>query len=563
MTSVRRSIRASGKAQITASLPFKSARELSVRLSFAAASCAFLSLTACGGGNVDSQATSQAPDPTVAMTQQGKVTGTATNGVISFQGIPYAAPPVGTLRFQAPQPTAQRSSTLAASAPNSGCAVQEDCLYLNVWKPADVVAGAKTPVLFWIHGGGFSSGSGGIWDGTALAKENHFVLVTINYRLGGLGFFAHPALTAANPSAATDFGLLDQQAAMKWVQANIAAFGGDPSNVTVFGQSAGGMSVTTHLASPSSAGLFQKAMVISNGPVRLDIPLASAEQQGVKDATALGCPGTDSSVLDCLRKIPFATLRAGTHASTGGSGWQPIIDGHFLVESTSDSFAAGRFNKMPIIFGGMHNERSLLAKNYASAPLTDANYATTVATLLNSVSPVTTPSDVEQLYPSANFVNPTHAATEAVGDYAWYCGTMTDAANLSKYSPSIWRYEFAEQNQAQIIPDGSASYPGPILPFYGPWGNFHSADNPYWFSQFGSSEQTASNLALSSTMRQYLQNFAAAGDPNGGTLPHWASVSAGGGTGMQFATPIRPNVDITTSHHCDYWATKPASGQSY
>ncbi|MBN3849568.1 carboxylesterase family protein [Paraburkholderia sp. Ac-20342] len=525
---------------------------------------ALVTVYGCGGGVNSTSPTQQASsDPAVAMTQEGQVSGVKTNNIISFQGIPYAAAPVGALRFQAPQPAPKRSSALVATAPGGSCAVQEDCLYLNVWKPADAVAGEKLPVLFWIHGGGFANGSGGIWDGTSLAGENRFVVVTINYRLGGLGFFAHPAITAAYPKAPANFGLLDQQAAMKWVQTNIDAFGGDPTNVTVFGQSAGGMSLTAQLTSTSSAGLFQKAMVISNGPVRRDASLANAEQQGVNDAAALGCPGTDQATLDCLRNIPFAAFRSGTHAAAPSNSWAPVVDGVFLTESTSDAFAAGRFNKMPIIFGSMQNERSLLAKNYAAAPLTADNYAQAAATALNVEFPVATTADILQLYPASNYVNPTHATTEAVGDFGWYCGAMIDAQNLSKYSASIWRYEFAEQNQAQIIPDGSSSYPGPVLSFFGPWGNFHSADNPYWFSQFADSERTSSNLALSSTMRQYLHNFAVSGNPNGSSLPAWNSVSTGGGTGMIFATPIRNNVDITTAHHCDFWATKPASGRSY
>ena len=206
-----------------------------------------------------------APSPTpaegpIVKVKQGEVQGIIADGVAIFKGLPFAAAPVGDLRWRAPQRPAKWSGVRAASAFSSGCAQSEDCLYLNVYEPADTKRGAKLPVMVWIHGGAFLFGSGSAYDGSHFARQG-VVVVTINYRLGRAGWFAHPALTAENPKGPLgNYGLMDQIAALDWVADNVKEFGGDPKNVTIFGESAGAISVNYLMLAPQAKGLFEKAL---------------------------------------------------------------------------------------------------------------------------------------------------------------------------------------------------------------------------------------------------------------------------------------------------------------
>lgn len=513
-----------------------------------------LALSACGGADDSPADTATSAQPTVVSTAQGPVQGTLKDNVTVFLGVPYAESPVGARRWKAPAALAVRSGTYTAQEAKSGCTVAEDCLYLNIYKPAKASAASKLPVLMYIHGGGLGAGTPNDFDGSALANDNGVVVVTIAYRLGALGFLAHPALTAEAGGSSGNYGMLDQQAAMAWIRANIQGFGGDPANTTIFGQSAGGYSVYTHLASPLAAGLFDKAVVSSGAYMRIQPTLATAETFGQSDASKWGCTGTDAEVLACLRTLPAATARAGTGPVSGV--WTPVIDGKLLKESTTEAFAAGRFNQVPTIVGSNHDEATSAAKNFASAPLASATWAFVAA----SVVKVGTPTDIAAQYSSTDFPVPTRAFTSAYGDYRFFCGMVAEAQRIGQWVPSTWSYEFAEQTPAQAIPgQDPATTPGPELAFYGPWGDFHSADLSYWFSQFRTQDQTASNLALSVSMRSYLANFARTGNPNGSGLPMWATVAANGGKVMSFATPLVPGADAATAHKCSYWGTQPPS----
>lgn len=520
-------------------------------------------LAACGGGG----GSAEEPPPSgglepldtlTAKTQQGVVSGVQTGNVVAFRGVPYAAPPVGDLRWKPPAEALVRTSTYDASTAKPACTAQEDCLFLNVFKPADAKRGEKLPVFMWMHGGALQSGNGAFWDGTALVNENRMIVVPINYRLAGAGLFAHPAITAENNGAAANYAFLDQMAAMKWIKANIAEFGGDPDNITIGGESAGAVSTTVHLASPKSAGLFQKALVISNGVIRQNTPLATAETQGQADAVRWGCPGTDAAAAACLRALPFSTIRPATAYSRGS--WSPVIDNNVLNESTAVAFAAGRFNRVPMLIGAMRNERSLGAKSFSAAPLTAANYAARAVTTM----PFVTEADILTHYPASNWPTPTHAYNEAVGDYGWFCQTMLDAQSFKTHNPTSWGFEFAQQEQAQTIPDAAkAQYPGAELPFYGPWGNFHASSNPYWFGQFADEDKKTSNLELSAAMRKYLSNLARTGNPNGTGLPNWAPMADIGGKALVFRTPIQTEVDVMTPHRCDFWKDKPLTDKTF
>ncbi|MDO6414043.1 carboxylesterase family protein [Sphingomonas sp. BIUV-7] len=309
----------------------------------------------------------------VVRVSQGALRGTSADGVEAFQGIPFAQPPVGDYRWRPPGPAAGWSGVRDATAPGAACVQgsgnrspkiqSEDCLFVNVWRPAGAEAGGKLPVMLWIHGGGFVAGvsTSPMFNGTHLAQKG-VILVSFNYRLGRLGFFAHPALSAeAGTGLTANYGTMDQIAALKWVRANIAAFGGDPDNITLFGESSGGQSVNTLMVSPLSRGLFAKAISESGlgrnltrnavYPVRGDAAV-TGEKAGLALAAKLGVPGTDAAALKALRALPADQFVAPLTSEPGA-----ILDGILLPEPIAKAFAAGHEAKVPYIVGANSCER--------------------------------------------------------------------------------------------------------------------------------------------------------------------------------------------------------------
>ena len=320
----------------------------------------------------------QAQSVTVKV-ESGVLAGTQTDRAAIFKNVPYAAPPTGALRWAAPKkPLAWKGERDASKngvscpqqmnadgSPNSGSAngpVSEDCLQLNVFAPPNdkIGAAAKAPVMVWIHGGSHRTGAGWIYDGQNFARDG-VVLVSINYRLGPLGYFAHPALTkAAGKAPVGNYGLMDQIAALEWVQRNIAAFGGDPKNVTVFGESAGGMSTLAILATPKAKGLYQKAAVQSGGGWFSPSTLAGKEADGVAVAAKLGL---ENATAADLRAVPADRLIAQTLSGDYG----PFVDGRLLKETPSQAFAAGRESDVPLIIGANSGEDSLIGRSLPNA----------------------------------------------------------------------------------------------------------------------------------------------------------------------------------------------------
>lgn len=305
-----------------------------------------------------------APDAFVTDTRQvvklgqGALSGAVKDGVAYHLGIPFAAAPVGDLRWRPPAAAPSWTGERDASKPGASCQAAEDCLFLNVVRPADAKPGAKLPVMVWIHGGAYVVGTsmgafGADTEGTNFARKG-IVHVSLNYRLGRAGWFAHPALTREGPTG--NFGMMDQIAALKWVKANIARFGGDPANVTIYGESAGGISVHYLMLAPQAKGLFAKAIGESSFARHKPEPLAEAEAKGLAAAKAAGVEGEDAAAAAALRKLPLSSMPY-TGGFVGRAG--PILDGTYITGGIAEGYAAGRQAKVPLMLGGNSHEASL------------------------------------------------------------------------------------------------------------------------------------------------------------------------------------------------------------
>jgi len=457
-------------------------------------------------------------------TKLGKVAGKQEGEIRAFLGIPFAAPPVGPLRWREPLPAAKWSGIRQATTFGPHCmqapffedmifrdpGPSEDCLTLNIWTPAKDKS-AKLPVMVWIYGGGYQGGSTSEarQDGAVLAT-NGVIVVTMNYRLGIFGFFAHAALTAESPNKASgNYGLLDHIAALHWVKKNIAAFGGDPSNVTLFGESAGSFAVSTHMASPLDKGLFHKAIGESGGAfpgATLGIQSrAEVEQQDAEFARKVY--HVDS--LDALRAIPAQELldRATKPAKNPDLiRFAPIVDGYLLPESVSAIFAAGKQNDIPIIAGWNHDEGGVLTKSTLESfqKSVEAKFGENASKVL-AAYPAS--SDAEAVRPASDLAADTFIAYST---WKWL------EAQATTGKQPIYRYRFDE-----VVPtdpfhtDGNAAYHSGEIAYV--FGSQHLLNDFKW---------TPEDQALSKQMQQYWANFAKTGDPNGGGLPKWPAYNA-------------------------------------
>lgn len=458
-------------------------------------------------------------------TDKGKVEGTLTadGQVRAFKGIPYAAPPVGNLRWQAPQPAAKWHGTLSAKDFGHRCiqtstypdmifhdpGPSEDCLTLNVWTPAHAAPGSL-PVMVWIYGGGFVSGSTSEarQDGQFLAHRN-VVIVSMNYRLGIFGFFAHPELTAESPHHASgNYGLLDQAAALQWVKRNISNFGGDPNNITLFGESAGSFSVSSQMASPLSRNLLAKAIGESGAAFHssgLGYPtLAKAEAE---DAAFAQAAFHTSSLAD-LRKLSVEDLIQAVNAKTTPPPprFGPDIDGYFLPQSVPDIFAAGQQAHIPLLAGWNKDEvRAMITMNPVKPTVAsftaqaDKDFGANAQQFL-AVYPATT--DAEATQSAGDFVSDRFIAYST---WAWL------EAQVKTGEAPVYRYRFDLGNP------GDKFHPAAI-------GAFHSDDIEYVFGTLDSRQDShirPEDRALSSLIQQYWTNFARNGNPNAPSLPTW------------------------------------------
>jgi para-nitrobenzyl esterase len=492
-------------------------------------------------------------DALVVRFAAGELRGAIENGVAAFRGVPYAAPPVGALRWPAPQPPATHSDVLDATEFGSPCAQlgptgavvgSEDCLTLNVWAPSDGGSGPY-PVMFFIHGGSNVTGmsSDPLYDGRKLSEAGPVVIVTINYRLGPFGFLAHPLLTAedAEHHSSGNYGLLDQLFALQWVQRNIAAFGGDASNVTIFGESAGGRDVLSLVASPLGAGLFHKAIEESGAPLLYAVPLhtsgdgvESAESFGERLAAALGCPEGDGA-LACLRSAtPEQLLRAippdETLIDLTQYVYGPNVDGFVLPESITSVLVAHQQNDVPMIIGTNKNETQLFI---AAIPLaSEAQYEATVALIFGDLAP-----SVLARYPVSDYASP-RAAFEALATDALFLTPARTASRLvAPVQPKTFVYQFLH-----------------TLRHFESLGAFHGLQRPFVFGNFVRIPvpPTKKDLKLSKRMQAYWTNFAATGDPNGRGLPEWPAYTNEGDTSVALDAKIKPQVGYR-KEYCEFW----------
>ena len=511
------------------------------------------------------------PPIEVVVAGGGPIRGTITEHGRAFLGIPYAAPPVGNLRWQPPQPPQPWTAVLDASEFRSSCpqnpgpfglaSTNEDCLYLNVYTPpvATPVGLQSLPVMVWLHPGAFQVGDSGGQIPTEILDRG-VVVVTLNYRLGVLGWLAHPALTGESPDATSgNYGLQDQQAALRWVQSNIARFGGDPGNVTIFGESAGGVSVHAHMISPQSAGLFHRG-IVQSGAYAMTFPtLATAEAQGVAFANQVGCTSQD---LACLRGLSVATILQNQNPLP--SAFVPRKDGEVLPLSPREAFATGAFHHVPVIEGSTHDEFSLFVATtffFRNPPLPPTlTYEQRIAILLGV--PATVASIIAAQYPLANYSTQFEALTAIGTDSVFACNSLL-AMSLLAPQVATFGYEFDDPN----APMGAL----PPVPGFS-YGAYHGSELQYLFDVRRTQpapDLDPSQEQLADAMQSYWTDFASAGNPNSSDTPAWpqhvtltaATVAT---SRIQLLTPPTPvpyfTAQFAADHKCSFWAALAGGG---
>jgi len=526
-------------------------------LSAASAVSVAAAVLAAGAGAAVAAPSSGSSSP-IVRTGGGLVRGTGGAGVSTFLGLPYAAPPTGNLRWRAPQPAAAWTGMRDATTFGPSCPqvqpqtknpflppgqISEDCLYLNVYTPT-ARPGANRPVLVWIHGGGLVQDGARNYDGTKLAADGT-VVVTINYRLGALGFLAHPSLASHPGGAAGNYGLMDQQAALRWVQRNIAQFGGNPGNVTIAGQSAGGLSVLAQLTSPGARGLFQRAIVQSGTFALTQTPLAKAEASGETFAKDVGCA---SQTAACLRSAPVSKLVDNFGVEIPG-----VVDGSVLTQSIGTALARGQFARVPVVNGITHDEELLFVAGLgltvsqgtniplAGDPTDAANYQANITKALGV--PAARAAAIANEYPLSAYPNPVAAFSLLVSDSEFACpALLVDRWTAARGVPT-YAYQFNDDNAPVNLVGASLGL------------STHGTELPYLFDQPNAPHPAVLNAdqqALAASMRTDWASFAGTGNPSSRALP-WPSFN---GTRVLSLVPLQSRVttDFATAHHCSFWA---------
>lgn len=502
------------------------------------------------------------------MTDKGIVVGRQSSAV-SFLGIPYAAPPVGKLRWRAPEPANAWDEPRDASRIGNVCpqvvlalfAVpglkpgevqgKEDCLYLNVYTPAKARPDSRLPVMVWIHGGSFTIGSGSAYDGSVLAAKYGLVVVTINYRLGALGFLALAGLDSEGKGESSgNYGLLDQQAALRWVKTNIGAFGGNAQNVTIAGESAGGMSVCAQLASPRAAGLFERAIIQSGlceSPGNA-VTALEAERRNVAYAKKLGCSTTD---VDCLRHVQPAKLmstKVPGRRPVSNLVWSPVYESGVLPLKLQAAFSQGKFNRVPVLSGTNHDEGRLFVSVVSpdGKPVKAIQYWGGTGLLVGARNT----RKVLLQYPFRSYGTPALAFATMFTDGVFSCPAERVDLALSKFVP-VYAFEFNDPQAATSL-KAPADLPG--------LGSFHSSSLVYAFQSAipgiaAPSMFSSAQTKLSDDLSGAWAAFVTKGDPQTAGAPAWPKFESSRGSVQEFAlTGVKANSGYSVEHKCALWS---------
>jgi para-nitrobenzyl esterase len=498
---------------------FRAARLTTTLVAACALAVPVAASAVAGGRGDDGQA---GGGGTVVRTANGVVRGDSRTGYDEWLGIPYAAPPVGNLRWQAPQPVASWSGVRDATHFGNRCVqgsgwdpgyetpkLTEDCLYLNVYAPHSARR-RNLPVMVWIHGGGFSGGAGQDTDPRKYVEKGGVVFVTINYRLGALGFLDLPQMGQEGADGPGSFGLLDQQAALRWVQRNISRFGGDPGNVTIAGQSAGGSSVCDQLASPTARGLFARGIIMSGGCSMQS--QAAGQASSAAYAKALGC--TDAAtVLACLRSKSPAEILAAQQANPV----RPAVGGRAFPVDPAVAVKTGQFTRVPVMNGQVHDERNLFIfqlNDYLGHPVTAAQFEAFVRTSYPAYA-----DRILAAYPLSAYSSPGIALGRLQSDAASYGRKVLDD-QFSQYVPT-YAYEFAEEETPQFVSIYLLQQKNEAARSF-PFGATHVDDLGYLWEYLGQTlPYTDDELELSDQMIAYWSTFQHRANPNAPYTPAW------------------------------------------
>ncbi|WP_222890415.1 carboxylesterase family protein [Enterobacter sp. C2] len=501
---------------------------------------------------------SQIAEAAIVHTQSGPVEGSSRQGMDFWEGIPFAAAPTGALRWQPPQPVKTWTRPLVVTKPAAACAQnadlgvfskaggQEDCLYLNVYRSSSANPQKKRPVFVWIYGGALEVGQADHYNPIKLATQGNAVIATFNYRVGVLGFYANPSLNGKNHNYA-NYGLMDQQAALRWVRANIAEFGGDPDNVTIAGESSGGDSVMANILSPAASGLFQHAIALSGSTLitrypafGASIPHDVAVKAAEDFAKSVGCTQDDAN---CLRALSTEQI---LKAQTPFAFRQFIIDGQLIPQHPADAFREGRFNnKVTLVNGGNHDEGTLFAALPELATgnaMTEDNYAEAMKSIFGEAM---LPAVLKE-YPAKAYNTPSEAFSAAAGDSLFSC-PVHELNNLIANKLPLYAYEFSDQT--------APMYTDPVT---FPLMASHTSELSYLFPGFHGGADKSIKLnslqeKLSDEMVTYFSHLAALKEKQA----VWPQYDPDRENYMTFVLPASRMISgrFSQVHHCDFWKT--------